>query len=649
MAQRHNVCAGVIAHRDSKPDKGGPGSRGMRSFALLAVLLFPLASAHGGEVPAELLPLGDIDGDGMADVLRAGNGTLTALAGPHLKTPLWHAHADGWMAGRGPDVDSDGVLDPMVWNGSGQGSGGVTGVGPAWLRTSSWQGDDRVLHLSGRSGEPVADLRFGYQHDGTSVGASAPGVFADVDRSTWSWSGGAVVSARQALSVHATGEGARAFAYAGTFLWQSVALETLTVRSTTPQGTLLAEASYEDPLYAVTGMGVADLDADGYVDVVVLESLREAGAPVAIEHDRVTAWSGRDGALLWSLEEEPAVGSAWRYVWYYALGDLDGDGSQDIVEVEWAEGTSTRLLSGADGSEIGRRQTSPDSDGFGLPWIDTDGDGKDEYLWVEYSWMDEGIALEVAGLGGSLWSQKLDSFAEPLDLQIDPSGLNASFRDWTGDGVPDLALATWSERPQAVLVDGSDGALLHKMDLGEGAWSVVDDLTGDALPDLVLVSLTDEDGDPARGDRNATATVEARRGTDGELAWRRVVMEPGAGDVMDADVRAGPVGDVDGDGAGDVWVHIGSWGREEEIMFEELRMAEAPEASFRLDIVLSGAAGRVLWSDSQDAMEMESSLPSIQAGKAIVAVPPAEDPSIPVAPWLPLVALGAVLHRLKRR
>lgn len=143
-----------------------------------------------------------------------------------------------------------------------------------------------------------------------------------------------------------------------------------------------------------------DLDGDGLADVAVEEHARDGNRTT-------TAYAGADLGLLWEH-----VGSATSddFHWLDPVGDLDGDGGEDLIEYDlsWDEATNTTawsygLRDGTDLTESWTR-TGDTGDAIVVPVVfengDMDGDGIPDLLVDEITFsnteFDETTEIEVS-------------------------------------------------------------------------------------------------------------------------------------------------------------------------------------------------------------------------------------------------------------
>lgn len=136
---------------------------------------------------------------------------------------------------------------------------------------------------------------------------------------------------------------------------------------------------------------LADIDRKGAKDVVVGD---ESGA--------LHALSGDDGRKIWSVSTGKNDYDAEGFIAAAAIGDLDGDGRDDVVA--GARDGALVAYDGRDGKELWRAQ---DSSGIHASpsLVDVDGDGRLEVL---ASWSYGTVALFDAKTGALRWKQVLE-------------------------------------------------------------------------------------------------------------------------------------------------------------------------------------------------------------------------------------------------
>ena len=204
---------------------------------------------------------------------------------------------------------------------------------------------------------------------------------------------------------------------------------------------------------------VGDLDGDGRAEVLVDNRVPDAIPP----RPMLEALDGRDGQVLWTWR--PVYPDSHAISWSppYLITDLDGDGRREIGLVLYGGDKQSRdLLLDARGREVVRREL-PEGNHWGwtLNAADLDGDGRDELLVI-------GKRLLVLGPGlKEIWSRP--SLDNPLGVRSlsASSGRPAAVivSPWLGlagtDGRPLWAgqSPTWGV-PRLGLIDAGDSTRL---------------------------------------------------------------------------------------------------------------------------------------------------------------------------------------------
>ncbi len=303
-------------------------------------------------------------------------------------------------------------------------------------------------------------------------------------------------------------------------------------------------------------LALGDLNGDGHLDLVTVDS----GSTV-----RVLMGLGNGSfANPVAYATTSQSGSSWSL----AVGDMNSDGSADVV-VGNSFGMYV-LLNQGDGS-----LTAPlASAGGGIVAIgDLNGDQLPDV--VSASGGSVAVALN-AGAG---------AFASPVLYGMDGSAYSVALGDLNGDGTLDMVSADGSN--VGVRLGLGDGSFSSRVSFSASAFSVaIGDLNGDGKVDVVTVSFQSEYAYVllGQGDGNLAAPVAYRLGTgaesvvladvnrDGNLdviaaANASVVVLLGLGDGRLADVIEYPapcgnsvaVGDLNGDSWPDL-VTTGFWG-----------------------------------------------------------------------------------------
>jgi hypothetical protein len=240
------------------------------------------------------------------------------------------------------------------------------------------------------------------------------------------------------------------------------------------------------------GAAVADLDADGHLDIVLLQAVG----------DDFVCW-GEGGAEFdcvpgpWP-DSNPVTPSLAA-----SIADYNADGNLDIGIVGLDRLHLLRNLGARQFVDVTAAAGLQAEQGFGtaMSWADIDGDG-DLDLWVGWHAIDvrhaEGLIDDAPN---QLWLQTDGAFAlappMPWGGGIDGAAFLGLFRDFDGDGDPDLLVindvgygirnsALWENRG-GVWVDRIANSGLGVLAFPMGA-SVVD-LDGDGVRDLLFTDI----------------------------------------------------------------------------------------------------------------------------------------------------------------
>ncbi|TAJ18106.1 MAG: hypothetical protein EPO68_08390, partial [Planctomycetota bacterium] len=491
----------------------------------LQALHIPYTKQSGFEVsaPRDVSAVGDVDGDGRAD-LAIGQPVTSALGGGSVVLVDGSSGIERWRV-----------------------HGGATDFGRTTAAIGDWSGDGEpdVLARIGGSQDALLALR---GHDGAAIAllpiatselAALVGI-GDVDQDGVpdavlgqpmlnGWAGAVTWIAGPGGSLSVTLSGAAPGDSLGTALAPVPDLDgdgvaDLLIGAPGTDGValdggsvLLCSGANGATLRtwhgATTGelgrsfAAVADRDGDGLADVAL-------GAPeFGAKAGRVTIVSSASGLVLATLDGAPSS----RYG--YALadgGDLNLDGRRDLLI--GAPGatfgpptpaSSAEVRSGADLAAFAKVTGTGNFGAAVAAAGDTDGDGVPDFL-VDAPWefidglTGYGILRTFAGAAvpPRRMQQRLvlepDAPASPfVDPQEDFGNAVGVVADSTGDGRPDLLVnVAWDENPagflrgEVRLHSGADGALAHVAPLVPGSGNV--GLYVDAFADL-----GDVDGDGA--------------------------------------------------------------------------------------------------------------------------------------------------------
>jgi hypothetical protein len=207
-----------------------------------------------------------------------------------------------------------------------------------------------------------------------------------------------------------------------------------------------------------------DLNGDGTPDVVVVDN-------GSYGNRQVTAMDGATGSPLWSR-------FCPDWPWILASGDFDGDGSPEVATF----GSSTLYLLDGDGSELDQIGSNS-SDYFIV--VDIDGDGADE-LVLGAAWGGVQAFDYSGGSLSSLWTTGGINFRNGLsDYQYEEG---FAYGDYDGDGTDELlALGHDGSQYTVYEIDVASGATSFVVQ-GATAWSSIalGQLDGDAQREILL-------------------------------------------------------------------------------------------------------------------------------------------------------------------
>lgn len=292
-----------------------------------------LSHANGGDD----LQIADVDGDGDLDVLSNGSTILwhrnpTAEGGD--PAGIWVARTV-WYGGRSHDlstgdVDGNGRLDVLIRRES----------GPTWVIFQTGPDAWTPVHIpaaSNGTGSALADLDRDGRLDVVENGfwLKQP---ANPIGGTWTRHDFAAWGPNSAVGVADINRDGRA----DVFLSTAYSLSRLSwfEAPADPRAGNWAERAVGNPANHVHRFHLADMDKDGYLDVVFAEQHQSPERRVGIFRNADAA----GGA--WELQVLSTAGSH-----NIALGDIGRDGDLDIFGVNWRADTRPRLWINRAGSD----------------------------------------------------------------------------------------------------------------------------------------------------------------------------------------------------------------------------------------------------------------------------------------------------------
>jgi hypothetical protein len=411
--------------------------------------------------------VGDLDGDGRADLVVTNYAihTISVLLGNGDGT--FRAKND-FAAGSYPqhvalaDVNHDGRLDAVVTNrgantvsvltGNGNGTFAArtqysTGTTPMWVAVGLLDGDANPDLVVANSGAGTVSVLRG-NGDGTfqpktdfSAGA-APRSLALADLNADGWLDLAVANSSPSTVSVLPGNGD------GTF------------------GTRTGYAVGANP----QGVAVADLNHDGVPDLVTANYSANTASVLL----------GRGGGTF-AARSDYRAGNQPNAL---AIGDLDGDGDPDLAVTDWFtwEFATVAVLQGnGDGTFGAQRHFATGSDPWALVSGDLDRDGTPDLVTANYGANTVSVLL---GNGDATFAPKADyaSGVNPVSLAL---------CDFNADGRLDLAIANRGATTVSVLLGLGDGSFAARRDFAVGTSPMAvatGELNRDGWPDLVVVN-----------------------------------------------------------------------------------------------------------------------------------------------------------------
>jgi hypothetical protein len=292
-----------------------------------------------------------------------------------------------------------------------------------------------------------------------------------------------------------------------------------------------------------------DVDGDGIEDV-----LATARYGAAFSNGDVEVYRGSDGTLLLHLDA-PDANDVNFATSADGVGDLDGDGFDDVVVGDYAFGGAAmprrgafHAFSGKDGSVLYRQLGAFAGAFFG--WRvrrlgDLDGDGRPEFLVSA----DEPSGGSVSVRDGATGDEKYAVYATNSSDHF--GSALASIGDLDGDGLPDFAVGT-EFRNYVRLFSGATGTMLRELHSPDAypfnfgsRIAIGGDLDGDGIPETFVA-------DPYRDDGTVPGAgiVYVFAGSDGSLITRLRTNHGIDYEYFGFAVAAIP--DANGDGVGDV-------------------------------------------------------------------------------------------------
>ena len=324
--------------------------------------------------------------------------------------------------------------------------------------------------------------------------------------------------------------------------------------------------------------GIPDVDGDGRGDVII-GSPNAHPFPAPEGAGRAYIFSGSSGALLRELASPNAETRGYFGAVVAGIPDVDGDGRGDVVVGAYQENPNASpqeagrayIFSGSSGAPLFTLM-SPNEEVFGFfGWAvagiaDADGDGRGDVVVGAYI-ESPGVSPEAAGRAyifsgssGALFR----TLVSPNEISNGIFGFCvAGIADVNGDGRGDVVVGAQNESPgtspdyagRAYIYSGSTGTMLWTLasateEFGGGfgrAVANVPDVNGDGREDVVVGASESPGASPDNAGR-----VHIFSGSGG--AYLRTLVSPNEEEDGQFGYSVAGIGDVNGDGRGDVVV-----------------------------------------------------------------------------------------------
>ncbi len=236
------------------------------------------------------------------------------------------------------------------------------------------------------------------------------------------------------------------------------------------------------------GLAIGELNGDGTPDIV---TANYAGNSVSV-------LLGVGGGFF-GLRHDFAAGDRPQSV---AIGDVNGDGHQDLA-VANCNSTNVSILPGnGDGTFPSKHDWEAGANPFCVVMSDLDGDG-DRDLAVACKG-NNSVAI-LLGMGDGTFASHVD-----YETGLEPQSIACA--DLNGDGIPDLATANWNSKSASVFIGNGNGTFRARQDF-ESGWGPISlaiaDLDFDGVPDLAVSGVTTHSVSMLHG--NGDGTFSERR------------------------------------------------------------------------------------------------------------------------------------------
>ncbi len=290
-----------------------------------------------------------------------------------------------------------------------------------------------------------------------------------------------------------------------------------------------------EPIDSSTGSlyALGDINKDGYTDFVI--SARRPWGSGGGDRGWVAAYSGKEGTVLWQMvgkndADARADGeeSGYHLKEIFLVGDLNNDGIPDIYCRDAYYKRTVFLLSGQDGSRIGRfpvEVTPGMLVRHPLCSHDVNGDGADDFLFSIFS--DPGPTIQILS-GTDLKPMEKHSDFWPETIAYCAQWVLPRFGDVNNDGTDDHLLRRGLKQDlddpvytyEMAFVSGADFSVIRSFESprprsrGQEHHATTGDLDRDGMADILMTASTGE------GPDTHSSFIRAFSGADGQIIWQ---------------------------------------------------------------------------------------------------------------------------------
>jgi len=287
------------------------------------------------------------------------------------------------------------------------------------------------------------------------------------------------------------------------------------------------------PIDSSTGSlyALGDINKDGYTDFVI--SARRQGGSGGGDRGWVAAYSGKEGTILWQMvgkndadAREDGKESGYHLEEIFLVGDLNNDGIPDIYCRDTYHKRTVFLLSGQDGSRIGRFPVE-DTELVRRPLCshDVNGDGADDFLFSVSG--KPGPSIQILS-GTDLKPMEKHSNFWPETIANYAQWVLPRFGDVNNDGTDDHLLRRGlKQHPddpvytyEMAFVSGTDFSVIRSFESprprigGKEHHATTGDLDGDGMSDILMTASVGE------GHNRHSSFIRAFSGADGQIIWQ---------------------------------------------------------------------------------------------------------------------------------